>query len=80
MIASSLSWAVLYPQVDSEQDCSLRVSSKARGMKIFVPGFRALYDTAKGPDSGVAGGLGIEFGSHDYVTSLDRASEGRNLA
>jgi hypothetical protein len=29
----------------------LRVSSKARGMKIFVPGFRALYDTAKGPDS-----------------------------
>jgi hypothetical protein len=29
----------------------LRVSSRARGMKIFVPGFRALYDTAKGPDS-----------------------------
>ncbi len=29
----------------------LSVSSKARGMKIFVPGFRALYDTAKGPGS-----------------------------
>ncbi len=57
---------MLYPQVDSEQDCSLRASSKARGMKMFVPGFRSLYDTAKGPDSGVAGGLGTEFGSDDY--------------
>ena len=31
-------------------DCQL-YPYKARGMKIFVLGFRTLYDTAKGPDS-----------------------------
>ena len=39
----------------------LRVSDGARRMKIFFPRFRALNDTAKGPDSGIRTAPGRGF-------------------